>query len=73
MAKTKKVKPEQPVIETENEVADEAVIETEFDDLKVYEITMLQSSGFVRIDTLKKVSGSVAKALISKGFAVLNK
>lgn len=73
MAKTKKVKPEQPVIETETKVAAEAVIETEFDDLKVYEITMLESSGFVRIDTLKKVSGSVAKALISKGFAVLNK
>jgi len=46
-------------------------VEMIFDDKKTYEITMLKSSGFVRVDTDKKVSGSVANVLINKGFATL--
>lgn len=68
MAKKNNIKTE--VID--NETIEKTVVEkSEINEKTVVEIILLASSKMVKIDTVKKVSGSIANVLINKGFAKL--
>lgn len=64
MAKQKEA--EKPAKQKEAEIEIKSL-----DEKSEFEITLFASSGFVKKDTIKKVSGNVANALIKKGFAEL--